>query len=102
MKFKTQVAVAAAAAAVLLGATACEQDTSKADLGEPKVEGRIAPEDYVSKAPDKVTVYINVDDHPNIVRLCIDGLAFRTVSAKYVSLNTPAVERVPEWDGGCK
>lgn len=44
--------------------------------------------------PDKVEGYNNVDGQPNLVRLCIDGVAFATSSREYNS-----VLRVPEWDG---
>ncbi len=48
------------------------------------------------RQPDKIEVYANIDQHPNIVRLCIDGRAVMTTSR---DLN--AVTRVPEWDTWC-
>lgn len=81
--------------------TACEKDAAKQDLQEPRVAGDAVPEHFEQRVPDKLEVITNVNDHANIVRLCVDGLAFRTVSIKYVGLATPAVERVPEWDAWC-
>lgn len=43
--------------------------------------------------PDKIEGYNNVDGQPNLVRLCIGGVAFATSSREYSS-----VLRVPEWD----
>lgn len=97
---RKQWAIAGVAALALLAG--CQKDAGKVDLDQPKVNGNIIPKDYEAVSPDKVTVFLNIDDHPNVVRVCLDGLAFRTVSVKYVSLNTPAVERVPEWDAICK
>lgn len=48
--------------------------------------------------PDAVTLWNNVDQHPNIVRLCLDGVGFATTTREYGD----AVERVPEWDAYCK
>jgi hypothetical protein len=49
------------------------------------------------KNPDKVEVYANIDEHPNIVRMCIGGIGFATISRQY-----NAILRVPEWDAWCK
>lgn len=46
------------------------------------------------KNPDKIEVYANIDEHPNLVRLCIDHVAFATTSR----LNGVNLMRVPEWD----
>jgi hypothetical protein len=46
---------------------------------------------------DKIEVYSNIDQHPNIARVCIDGVAFATISREYNS-----ILRVPEWDSWCK
>lgn len=48
------------------------------------------------KEPDKVEIYANLDDHPNIVRICVGGIAFATTSRDY-----NAIMRVPEWDRWC-
>lgn len=47
--------------------------------------------------PDKIEVYANVDQHPNIVRLCIDSKAFITTTRKRFAL----VE-APYWDRWCQ
>ena len=86
---------------VILALAGCSVDQSKADLDEPEVVGDIQPESYIATVPDKVEIISNVDNHPTIVRMCIDGLAFRTVSSTHSGLATPAVDRVPEWDGWC-
>lgn len=43
--------------------------------------------------PDRIEGYTNVDGQPNIVRLCIGGVAFATSSREY-----SAILRVAEWD----
>lgn len=48
-------------------------------------------------APDHLNIYYNFDEHPNIVRLCIDGVAVMTTTREYGD----AVTRVPEWDDDC-
>lgn len=84
--------------------TACEdgKDAGKADLDQPKIPDRIIPKDFEALSPDKVTVFLNIDTHPTVVRLCLDGLAWRTVSDAHSDLATPAVDRVPEWDSICE
>lgn len=49
-----------------------------------------------SQDPDSVTLWNNVDGHPNVVRLCLDGVAFATTSRDY-----EPILRVPEWDSEC-
>lgn len=46
--------------------------------------------------PDKVEAVRNINGHPNMVRLCIDGVAVLTSSREY-----DAITRVPEWDTWC-
>jgi hypothetical protein len=38
----------------------------------------------------------NLDGHPNLVRVCQDGVAFLTTTR-----DLDAVERIPEWDRFC-
>lgn len=45
---------------------------------------------------DSYKLFNNVDGHPNLVRVCADGLAFLTTTRDY-----HAVERIPEWDHFC-
>lgn len=81
----------------LLFVSACAgSDASKVDLKEPKQKGRTIPSNYEVRVPDSLTVYQNIDGHPTIAKLCIEGLAFRTTSRDYES-----AERVPEWDKTC-
>lgn len=68
--------------AALLTLTGCG-DANVKDLKN--VDGR---------KPDKIEAYINIDNHPNIVRLCIGGVAFATTS-RAAGEN---FLRVPEWD----
>jgi hypothetical protein len=53
-------------------------------------------EGIASRDPDKVEVYNNVDQHPNLVMVCIHGVAFITTTREY-----HPVERVPELDRQC-
>lgn len=46
-----------------------------------------------NKDPDKAEMYSNVDGYPNVVRICIQGVAFATNTRQYDSMI-----RVPEWD----
>lgn len=101
MRFRKAIAIGAVALLGVLGAACTDDDASKADLDEPESGGDVVPKDYSVKAPDSITVYVNVNDHPTINKLCLEGLAFRTVSVKYAEINTPAAERVPEWDKTC-
>lgn len=49
-----------------------------------------------SQDPDLIEVFNNVDQHPNIVKVCIDGVAFRTITREHDS-----VQRVEAWDSTC-
>lgn len=46
------------------------------------------------KDPDKAQIFYNVDGYPNIVRICIDKVAFATTTRDAQA----AIFRVPEWD----
>ncbi len=85
---------------VLAGCTEGD-DASKADIKEPKFTGEVLPSDYEARTPDKLTVYQNVDGHPTIVRVCIDGVGFRTISTTHAGGLDGSVARVPEWDDYC-
>jgi len=50
-------------------------------------------EDVHQQVPQKAELYTNVDQYPNIVRICIDGVAFATLNRDY-----EPILRVPEWD----
>lgn len=45
---------------------------------------------------DKAEIYANVDEFANVVRGCIDGVAFAFTTRDY-----QAITRVPEWDSWC-
>lgn len=47
--------------------------------------------------PDSVTVFRNIDGHPNLALVCIDGVAFVTQSSTYM---IPTL-RVVELDARC-
>lgn len=49
-----------------------------------------------SQKPDLIQNYNNMDKHPNIGKVCIDGVAFLTTTR-----DLQAVVRVPEWDKTC-
>lgn len=48
-----------------------------------------------NKNPEKAELYSNVDGYPNVVRLCIDHVAFATTTR---DTSPAAIFRVPEWD----
>lgn len=74
---------AAAAAALLLGGCAGNNFRD--------VEG------VESQKPDSIEVFSNVDKHPNIAKLCIDGVAFATTTPE----GNSAIMRVEAWDKTC-
>lgn len=76
---------AAGALGVLAAMTACA-GAEERDL-----------ENVKGRDPKKVELYINVEKHPNLVRLCIDGVGFVTSSRE-----EDAILRVPEFDAWCK
>lgn len=49
-----------------------------------------------SERPQLIQNFNNLDKHPNIAKVCIDGVAFLTTTRQY-----DAVTRVPEWDRTC-
>lgn len=85
MKAKKSFALAALLAAIAAAAAGC-QGADTRDL-----------ENVKGKDPKKVELYVNVDKHPNVVRLCIDGVAFVTTSREM-----DGILRVPEFDAWCK
>ena len=50
-----------------------------------------------SQDPDLIESYNNLDGHPNIAKVCIDGVAFATTTRDAQA----AVQRVPDWDSTC-
>lgn len=81
MTKKPLLVLVAVSAAVLLSAGSCEEQQLR-DL-----------ENVPATDPEKAELYNNVDDYPNIVRICVDGVAFATTTREHVP-----IFRVPEWD----
>ena len=81
---KQRVVLAAVALAAL--GTACTPGNNFRD-----VEG------VPSKNPDLIEAYNNLDGHPNIAKVCIDGVAFATTTRDAQA----AIQRVPDWDETC-
>lgn len=82
MKVKLLVAVAALGVSLV----ACSPGNNFRDL-----------EGIESQKPDLVEVYSNVDQHPNIAKVCIDGVAFATTTRE----GNSAIMRVEAWDRSC-
>jgi hypothetical protein len=82
VKVKLLVAVGALAASLV----ACSPGNNFRDL-----------EGIKSQKPDLVEVYSNVDRHPNIAKVCIDGVAFATTTRE----GNSAIMRVESWDRSC-
>jgi len=76
---------ATAALALVLTLGACANDT-------------VLDNENAPVADADVVVYNNIDGHPNIARVCADGVAFATTTREYGD----AVTRVPEWDHLCE
>ena len=81
MTKKPLIVFAAVGAAVLLSAGSCSQQQVR-DL-----------EDVPAQDPEKTEIYNNVDGYANVVRACIDGVAFAFTTRDY-----QAITRIPEWD----
>jgi len=88
MKKRTKVNLTAIAAVLLVGslAAACDSMNNFRDVEGTK-----------SQDADEYTLWNNLDQFPNIVRVCTDGVAWATTTRDYV-----AMVRVPEWDEHCK
>jgi hypothetical protein len=82
---KALTVAALVAAGVLTSAESCDNQTAD-------------KKGVIFHDPQKIEGYKNVDQHPNIVRLCIDGVAFYTTTRT----NGEFMGRVPEWDTWCK
>ncbi len=88
MKVRNKVFMVVMSTAVVLGVSACGQapwEDSMKDL-----------EGVTFHSPTQVKAWNNVDAHPNIVELCLDGVAFATTTREFEN-----VFRVPEWDYLC-
>ena len=83
MRTKTSKLLAIALLAAALGG--CARDNFR------DVEG------VSSKNPDSIEAYNNLDGHPNIAKVCIDGVAFATTTRDAQA----AIQRVEDWDRTC-
>ena len=81
--------LAGVATGLVLTLTACGQAPWEQSLRD--LEG------VPVKDPDQATLYNNVDLHPNLMVLCIDGVSFVTTTRPDFS----SVIRVPELDKTC-
>lgn len=79
--------IAGLAAVAALALTGCGMNDSMRDYEEAKI-----------KDPEEITLWNNVDLHPNVARLCVDGVALLTTTREYGD----AAIRIPEWDAHCK
>jgi hypothetical protein len=80
------VVIAVLAGALGFGAVACT----------PPWEGSIRDLEDAEVRDADVTVYNNINRHPNIARVCTDGVAWVTTSREFDSL-----ERMEDWDELC-
>ncbi len=81
VKIKRTIAVAG----IILALGACSPGNNFRDL-----------EGVKSVDPDKATVYNNVDQHPNLAVLCIEGVAYITSTRQHQSHT-----REPDLDKTC-
>jgi hypothetical protein len=79
-----RVVIGVVAGLIALGASGCGRDNFRDVEGVP------------SQNPDKIELYNNVDKHPNIVMVCIHGVAFVTTTRDYNS-----IMRVADLDKQC-
>lgn len=90
------LALAATAVVLVSCSSAMSRDIdTPTELAATSIE--LGPDQLTMGAPDRVDLFYNLDTHPNVVRLCIDGVAIMTTSREYGD----AVTRVPEWDAYC-
>lgn len=84
--------------AVLLLLVAACQETHLQDIDTETRWLELSTESIVVKVgpPDSIEVFQNVQMHPNLARVCIDGTAWLTTTR-----DLDSVERVPEWDQYC-
>lgn len=74
-------------AAVLMPACSVQKNATSADL-----------KNVPYTDPDSIHVWINIDGHPNVARLCLDGVAFATTTR---AASPASLMRVVEWDRFC-
>ena len=82
---KKRIILAVALGSIALLTTACSPGNNFRD-----VEG------VKSERPELIRNFNNMDLHPNVGMLCIEGVAFFTTTRDYTSIG-----RVSEWDRLC-
>lgn len=81
---------AAAALLLLVGCSAESQD---------RKGGKGNDADRITDV-DKAEVFRNIDDFPNIERVCVDGIAFAATTS-YDGTTASNLVRIPDWDALC-
>lgn len=81
---------------VILGLTGIGLTLSLSSCGQLPWESTMRDLKGAEIRDPQVTVWNNVDLHPNIARVCTDGVAFATTTRDFIN-----VIRVPEWDAYC-
>lgn len=87
------IAVAAAAALAVLALTGCSAQLGDRTGGSGRDPDKLSDVDYVE-------VYRNIDNFPNIAKVCVGGVAFAATSTRD-GQTSPSLVRVPEWDASC-
>lgn len=82
---KKKIGAVVLAAAALVSLSACGSNNFRDVKGVP------------SRDPDSITLWNNVDRNPNIVRVCLDGVAFATTTRP----DFGSIMRVEAWDKFC-
>lgn len=81
---------------ILIGMGAVALTASLSSCGQAPWESSLRDLEGAEVRNPNVTIWNNVDLHPNIARVCTDGVAFATTTRDFVN-----VIRVPEWDAYC-
>lgn len=86
-------AVTAVALAAALALTGCSAQLGDRKGGSGRDPDKLSDVDYVE-------VYRNIDNFPNVAKVCVDGVAFAATSTRD-GQTSPSLVRVPEWDATC-
>ncbi|MBI4940629.1 MAG: hypothetical protein HY830_07780 [Actinobacteria bacterium] len=90
---RATVVTAGTAAALALLLSGCSQQLGDRKGGSGRDPDRLSDVDYVE-------VYRNIDNFPNVAKVCAGGVAFATTSSSD-GTTSPSLVRVPEWDASC-
>lgn len=88
-----KIVVAAIAAVIILGGSSCDEVTN-----DRQGEGGILPDNVADTS--QVTVWRNIDNAPNVITFCADGLAFAATTS-VDGARQPQLLRLPERDQRC-